>query len=440
MQSVQRAAGNIHLPVVLPDGTVDPKPSFLFKSSEWSEAYALNKQTSYVFTYDNRALVHIAAERLFHEQGELTFAPNCWRMAKIGREDLDEVRKKLPDTWIAHRLPPDHLAQARQLERMRKQRERFASFLNAFHPRFGPQLVQSWISQFPDADLRDSALAFLEHITYVEPSEIQHQFEEILKGHDQLRQAIWFQLCPMGGKGKSADVLLHDLKELPVPMESFASASAERILAAGHMVFFDDSLNSGVQSSCLLASWFGIDGGCDNPADKDANPLREDIREALRAVDLTFLFYAKHPVGERRLLDTCRNLGLRVSAIHATVDSSRPEFRLDGFRASSSVSTARFVDFLRRRGKALLMQRVEQRVEGWDEGKATDWALGFSGIDLTLVYRHSISASTPVALWLMSSGPVDYWIPAFPRKRTEFLRAINAVPSDRPPVPEYPAR
>lgn len=426
VQSVQRAAGSIYLPVVLPDGTIEEKPSFLFKTSEWTEAYALNKQTSYVFCYDGFEKIHLAAERAFAEAGDLTFAPNCSTMAKISRDRLLEERRKLPDSWIAYRLAPDFLTSAEGVRRIERQRTRLASFLNALHPRYGPQLVHSWVFQFPDADLRESALSFIEHLTYVEPAAIVRGFGKIAV-ENGLEKALWIPLRARGGHGKSGDVLTHDLKDLAVPMRSIAATDGSAVRDAGAVVFFDDSLNSGVQSSCLLSSWFGSEAPCESPSDKDPDgPLGQELQEALRAVPISFVFYARHPTGEQRVRACCQALGLDAKQVASVIDSSRPEFRVEGFAGSSKTSRERFVDFLRRRGAALLEGKVLANEPGWTKQRAADYALGYGPLDLTLVFRHSVSASTPVALWMMSATEVDTWAPLFPRKRTEFLRAVGA--------------
>ncbi len=438
-QSAHRAAGSIYLPVILPDGTVVDNPGFLFKASEWTEAYALNKQTSYVFAYDDRALVHLAAERLFHDMAELSFAPSCSAIAKVSDSELARRRKNLPKSWIAHRLPPDHLRTPDSQARIEKQTDRFASFHNAFLPTYGAGMVEAWIAQFPDADLRDSALALVEHVTYVEPSDLMRSFARVLTSVPGLKSATWVPLRSQGGVGKSADQINYDLKELDLHTVSVGSLTPRLIRDSGQIVFFDDSLNSGVQSSCLVSSWFGRTSRCVSPDDEDPiGPLGKKVQSALLQVPITFVYYSKHPVGEKRLVATCRSLGMKLRPIRSAIDSSHPKFRLEGLQCDSVASKKRLVGFLQRRGETLLKRKVEKEVKGWTPRRAKRFALGYQELGLTLVYRHSISASTPVAMWMMAAGDTDIWLPLFPRKRRELRDVITPVPpGGTENLPEY---
>ena len=444
-QSAQRAAGSIYLPVILPNGDVEEKPSFLFKTSEWTEAYALNKQTSYVFAYTDLPKVHLATERMlaeFGEYGELSFAPNCSLMAKLSPEEIDAARRGLPDDWIAHRLPPNYLDAVGTRERMKKQRERLASHLNSIEPDFGQQMVEAWLSQFPDPDLRDSALAFVERLHYVEPAEVVRGFKRAIEHQSALSKSIWAPLKARGGRGKSADQLTYDLKELGVQMRAVSSPDdAAKIKEAGSLVFFDDSLNSGIQSSCLLLGWFGMSEKCAHPSDMDPDgKLHDSVLDTLKTVPVTFVFYSKHPKGEARLKATCKLVGIQEPQIYSVVDASREEFRLSGLKCDSLTSRERFVGFLRDKGKSLLMEKVQAGDPGWDESMAERFALGYDELDLTIVYHHNISASTPVVLWRMSTGPVEFWLPLFPRERDVFRKRIDpAKYADQPALPEYNA-
>lgn len=441
VQSPQRAAGSMYLPVVLPNGAIEEKPSFLFKTSEWTEAYALNKQTSYVFAYSGFPKVHLATERVLSEygDGELAFAPNCGHMAKLAIEDVDAARKGLPDDWIAYRLPRDYLDRPTTAERLRKQRDRLASHLNSVEPNFGPQLVRAWVSQFPDPDLQDSAISLLEHLTYVEQADVIRGISKLIEKEPNLRKAMWVPLRPRSGLGKSADHLGYVLKEVGLSMRTLGKETAKKIHESGSVVFFDDSLNSGVQSSCLLSSWFKAAPECEHPSDLDSDgQLDEQTMEALKVVQVAFVFYSKHPRGEERLRAACTDVGLKVWDLFGIIDASREECRLAGLKCNSSTSQERFLRHLRDRGKRLLMQKVASGDPVWDEAKAERFSLGYDELDLTLVYQHTISASTPTALWRMATGPVDFWLPIFPRDRDAFRKRVDPSTYSGTKVPEYP--
>ncbi|MBV9494960.1 MAG: HD domain-containing protein [Acidobacteria bacterium] len=429
-QQAKRAANGVYLPALLPNGRVEERPTFLFKSHEWTEAYALNKATSYVFAYDSLPTVHVAAERLFAERHQgLSFAPNCWIMAKVDGAEVEKVRATLSGDWLPYRLAPNVLRTTPYSERIRKQRERFASFLNPMSGD-GTHLVETWLNQFPDADLRDSALRLLEQTTYVEPNEIRAAVQRHLAKDPTLQDALWIPVVKRGEVTKSANQLMVDLKASKLifrPMRN--EFSAAEIRRAGQVVFFDDSLNSGTQLACLLGSWFGNESICSHKSDGDPEgALPADVQDALRSVSVSFCYYSTHPMGEERLADTCRTLGVRLGKIYKTLDASDPRHRLTGVSCASQASKQRLRDFLQQRGEALLRQKIDAAAPGWDEQRVKESALGYSGLELTLLYRHSISASAPVAMWSMASGPDDYWIPLFPRKPEELVARLGEEP------------
>lgn len=429
-QQAKRAANAAYLHVVLPNGKLEKRPTFLFKSHEWTEAYALNKATSYVFAYNHLAKVHLAAEREFAELHEgITFAPNCWIMAKVDGDDVDRERVKLVDEWLPHRLAPNILTTPRYAQRIRQQRERFASFLNSLLPNDGTHLVEAWLSQFPDADLRDSALCLLEHLTYVEPADMRAAVQKHIERAPDLQNAIWMPITKRGEHVKSAHQLMINLRTLGLKFSPLHDLTAEKIKAAGQMVFVDDSLNAGVQVSCLLLSWFGNTADCLHASDADpTGRLPDDVIEALRSVPVSFCYFSTHPLGEERLRATCASIGLRIGGIYKWADAAEPRLNLDGLRCASPASRKRLIKFLQQQGELLLTPKMEAGKGGWSQDRVQASALGYSGLGLTLAYPHSISASAPVALWEMADGPDDYWIPLFPRKPDRLTDRLNARP------------
>jgi hypothetical protein len=184
-------------------------------------------------------------------------------------------------------------------------------------------------------------------------------------------------------------------------MRVISALNAEEIERAGSVVLFDDSLNSGVQCSCLLASWLGASDLCAHRDDMDPDgPRPGDVVQALREVPISFVFYSRHPQGEAQLAETCEALGLNLREILSVVDALRDEFRLAGVRCATARSTERLLEHLQHLGEYILREKLLNKSPGWDEDRVRRFALGYGGIDLTLVYRHGISASTPVALWM----------------------------------------
>jgi len=422
-QAAARAASSMYLPVLRPDNRLDESPKYLFASDLWTEAYASNKATSYVFADQPNADVFLATERFISEKFNLFFDRSSWVTAKMSEDVIEERRAKLPSSWTGFRLPPDFLEAAKTRDRIAKMNAKFASFLSAFDATWGPQLIGAWVSQFPDSDMRDSALRLLEHVTFVGPETIELAFDNFAKGDDSLKSAIWAPFRAKRGPGESADQLSVDLKEVVVHGQHVSTLDPEAIKRAGAVVLYDDTLNSGIQSACRLLAWFGGDqSSCEHQDDWDeGGPLPANVQEALRKVPIVFAIYAKHPTGDSRIRSVAASLKLDLLDVRGVIDSGSPDHTLDGFKAHSDDSRKRFIEFLERIGRSILRPKVKE--SGWTEERVAKSALGYSGIPLTIVFRHAISASTPVALWGMSSDYDDPWLPVFPRSKKK-LRAL----------------
>jgi HD superfamily phosphohydrolase len=435
-QAAGRAAGSMYLPVLRADNKLDERPKYLFPSDYWTEAYATNKATSYVFADHPTADVFLAAERVFADKWSLQFDRSCWVTAKVSEPALDERRSRLPEGWLGFRLPPDFFDSIKNQVRIEKLNAKFASFLSAFDSKWGPQLIEAWIAQFPDSDMRDSALRLLEHITFVGPENLAAAFENFAKGDAVMRSAIWVPFRSKKGPGESADQLSVDLKDLNVRNQHVSTLTVPEIEAAGSVVFYDDTLNSGVQSTCRLLAWFGGDQQeCDHPEDWDQDgPLEADVQAALKKVPIIFAVYAKHPTGDSRLRSTAKKIGLDVVDVRGVVDSGLPEYALEGFKADTPESKARFVKELQRIGRAILQEKASK--DKWTDDRLEQSTLGYSGIPLTIVFRHSISTSTPVALWGMSTEDDTPWMPVFPRKKRALWFVLNGRDAEQREKPQ----
>jgi deoxynucleoside triphosphate triphosphohydrolase SAMHD1 len=437
-QAAGRAAGSMYLPVLRADNKLDERPKYLFPNDYWSEAYATNKATSYVFADNPTADAFLAAEREFADRWNLWFDRSSWVTAKVSEDLISARRATLPSDWRGFRLPPDFLDSPKTQLRIEQLKAKFASFLSAFDAKLGPQLIEAWVAQFADSDLRDSALRLLEHMTYVGPETLATAFENFAEGDPAMKSAIWVPFRAKKGPGESADQLSVDLKDITVKNQHVSTLTAEEVAAAGCVVFYDDTLNSGVQSTCRLTAWFGGDQrDCDHPDDWDQDgALPEAVQQALRKVPIVFAVYAKHPTGDSRLRSAAKKLGIDLVDVRGVVDSGLPNYTLDGFTAESTESRSRFMDELKKIGRAILRPKVGKR--GWTDERVDKSALGYSEISLSIVFRHSISTSTPVALWGLSRDYESPWMPVLPRDKKQLqtlLRGNSKASSE--PLPEY---
>ena len=435
-QNARRAGGSMHLDVMMEGGKVERAASLKFKSHEWTEAYALNRATSYVYAYDDLPKIHLAAEYvLATERGLRGFAPSCWMAAKVDADAVQLQREALPATWVDVRVRSDYLTSDESVARIAKLRARFSSFLTAtYDSDVADEIVEAWVSQFPTADLQDSALRLLEYIQYVDPPKSRAAAEELVNANATLRDAIWVPLIKPADSGKSADQMVVDYKSLKVVKKRLGDLTSKDINTSSCIVFFDDALYTGTQSGTLLRSWFGIeDKERDSPGDRDA-PRDPEIIDALKNARVEFVFYAAHPVGVKELERVAGEIGLGRSSVrvHATVDASDDLYTLNGFKAATAASTVRFLEFAETMGRALLEHKIVAK--SWPKERPTEFALGYGQIRSTIVFRHSIATATPAVLWEMKE---QKWMPIFPRK-PEILQKMlrsNRVPDGE--LPEY---
>jgi deoxynucleoside triphosphate triphosphohydrolase SAMHD1 len=438
-QVAERVTKATHLPVVMAGGVVAQHPPFLFKAHEWTEAYALNRATSYVFAYSDLEKVHLAAERLFLlERGMPHFAPSCASIAKLSEDRLQRERENLPLEWTDHRLRQDYLSTQDATRRVAALRDKFATFLNAFDRRIASRLIEAWLYQFPTADLQESAICLLEHLKYYEKSDILDGFKVLIGNHSELKSALWIPFVAQTDPGKSADVLVADVRPLDVFCRKIGELDVSTIEKFEHVVFFDDAINTGTQALTLLRSWFGAEAdGTDVLSDRD-EPLSEDVRDALRKAKIHFVVFAKHHQGESHLRNGVRDLALGTVEVLSVVDSASLEHTLSGLMCSTEKSKALLIEYMKQQGEQLLARRAHAK--GWPPEQQAKFALGFGELHLTIAFHHSISTALPAVLWEHLDGPTKYWLPLFPRDREAVRKALTTPDVQTPPdeLPLYP--
>jgi hypothetical protein len=408
--------------VINREGVAEKKPPFLFEGSKWSDAYALNKQTSFVFADDQLPIVHLAAERTFADRG-LFFPPSSWMLAKMDRTQIDAVRGHLPNSeeWRPFRLAPDYLETQEAEERIGALRTKFASLLqNAVNPRIGPHLVENWLWQLLDPSLQETALSLLEYVKFFEKRDVIEGYDAMIGRDPVLRECVWIPLRPTRGTGGSADQMTYDLKELGIQPIFLNSLTPEECRNSKGIVLYDDTLNSGVQCSCLVASWFDRKEDCKNPKDADrGGPQTPEVQDLLRSTDIRFAFHTAHEHGRTTVSEMAARLGIRLTGIHFHHDTTKPQFNLAGFTPTIPSEGERLVAYLRQRGSRLLAQ-----LKPWPAEQCDEYALGYAGLQLTVAYHHGVSTGLPVAVWAFSKDPMNVWLPVLPRDPGAVVEAL----------------
>jgi len=435
-QNAKRAGGSMHLDVMMPNNTVERAASLKFKSHEWTEAYALNRATSYVYAYDDLPKVHLATERvLWRRRNLIGFAPSSWMAAKVSAEALDVERAQLPPGWVDVRVRSDYLTTEGAQERIAKLRSKFSSFLTAIYESdLADEIIEAWISQFPTADLQDSALCLLEHITYVDPPKSLGAVRALIEANPHLRSALWVPLLKPSELAKSAAQVTIDYRSLKIDVVRLSDLTVDRVRSAGAIVFFDDALYTGTQSRTLLRSWFGRAPDANDAVGDRDSAIDPELVEVLKESRVDFAFYASHPVGIAALKQTAKEIGLGRGTVdvHFTVDSSEDQYTLNGLQSATAESREVFLDFIKNVGTTLLNPRVESKK--WPEERPEKFALGYGGIQSTLVFRHSIATATPAVLWEMQA---ETWMPVLPRDASPVQDALRSRRTSDKELPEY---
>lgn len=418
----ERVSYKLEIPAVDADGET-MEVETLFSSAMWVEAYGVNKQTGYVFADVPEAAAYLAAERAFAEKS-MWWDARSWKLAKAKNTEIAALRQRFvlerasfPD-WLAFRKPADFLRSKEAEPRLEGVCNKLGTFLDTRGiDTLG--LIRTWLWQFPDVDLQESALRVLEQIRVVTRGDRKAAFDAF---EAQTPTKVWCELTSKQKRTSSSSARIgYEAKDIGAAPEigKLWELDVSKIREQGTVVFFDDILCSGTQAVSLLYCWFGQPDAAPSAGDRD-DPLPDHLQELIREVGLTFFYPVGFQQGRDLLEKFGRDLNVRVTVfIH--LDAARNT--LENVEFECDDSKKRLIDFLAVTGKRLLRSKQPD----WSEERVEEFSLGYGGLRAIITSDHAVPTCTLVPVWQGCYDPENLWLPILPRDQQKFDEFQEAI-------------
>ncbi len=372
----------------------------------------------------NRALGFVFAPKEYAPRVMLACEMAMWRIGaalfvqegSIPRDTIDKgesLRHTLSQAGYYDDTPqlkpiPEYLVSAEAQERILD----ICQNLSQFKSQNGQQVtvahLTTFISQFPEP-LMAPALKMLQLMEMIDEDNCKEAV------HDALRESRFSGrersiVAPLGSASDSAGRLLYALRELEA--DTLTDATVRR---ADHLAFYDDNINSGLQTLNIFAEWLGYE----LPDELDLNEehvqqLGDEARSRLRELPITLIFAVGSEGADEKLRGYLTLLGISNDNIEIYIRRRLPadERLFSGGR--SRFQDDRKIDlgdFLSELGARLLV------AEGKSEKTAKERALGYGGAQALVAFPYNVPTMTITALWCRSRSDKETWIPLLERRR-----------------------
>lgn len=264
--------------------------------------------------------------------------------------------------------------------------------------------VRAYISQFPPR-LREEAVEMIRKIIVLDRPTITMELSQIVQNLEQFGKET-IRLVPLTpSSGSRVRDFLGSFAAATDQLDDHSNIEEALSVATEDetIVFVDDNIGSGMQSSLQLKAWFDELDADESDDNIELRVLPEENREKLRQLKISFIFYVGHENGRNRLTETTRDLDLRL-----TTDGIHFKKNLEDLSGKSVLSDD-IREFLSKVGYAVLYRRrrlrhPEEDPETW-RSYAEANKLGFGGFEALIATALNVPSSTYPALWC----PGVYW-------------------------------
>jgi hypothetical protein len=190
--------------------------------------------------------------------------------------------------------------------------------------------IEGYLRQFETAERARLALRLLHHIEFIDSGKIRAIFREYFFDQLTQEQRTRAAFAILGGPEDSSSLLAYHcskaLTEREKPNQLFMSVreiikqqAKERVL----VVFADDNIGSGNQSTSIFREWMGLSSNSYH-----GGPLELEEREWLKRAELSFFFLTGFDQGIDKLQREATKLGIKTSfGPHAGCRRQRDAFR-----------------------------------------------------------------------------------------------------------------
>jgi HD superfamily phosphohydrolase len=401
--------------------------SDLVRVERWAEAYENQKSIGYVYCRPEHAYaVHLAArEEIFARTGA-RFLDRELTLTKLEFQTLEAMAQRLADRgnpvqpikrpvrWEA----PPRRAEKIQVQdtygyRLEELADRFRSFQPAEGSRIDANLITDWLVQFPRDDIK-YAVTLLENIQFWTRQALADAFRSAIEQLFGANERV-VQLVSLGGPTTSAEHLQYlwdDVRSTPLPLE-LKVVSIDDVQESFPVVFFDDYIGSGRQSSTVLQQWSGIPREQWLVDELHVAEVDRDVIERLRRCRLFFLFAAGRRQGLKLLEHYARELW-EPPLVVGHVVSPRD---IDCFRPAAGI----FGRYEEAQQAKKAMERagliaLADKAAAWGEKKLRDRVLGYGNSGDLTVFYYNAPSSTLTALWKQCDVPGSTWLALFRRR------------------------
>ena len=388
----------------------------------WAEAYETDKSIGYVYSPPEHAVaVHMAVCAVFENIAGIVLEDRQLTLTKILPDELLAFRNLLIErgTDVPEIRRPQGWQQVVPLAERSELSVKFGPILAELARRFQSYqpvggaavdvaLLTNFLLQFARDDV-PLVIKVLENIQFWTRERLADAFRSYLAA----MRYEHVQLVALGGPTTSAELLQYIMNDVKVdlPLEVTVLGSIESVEKALPVVFFDDFIGSGLQSSTVLQQWSGVPEADWFVSEKHVEGISPEARERLRTCELTFLFAAGRRSGLQRLCDTAQTLFERP----VTGWIVQPQ-DLSCFAAAANVFS-RHDDA--ERGQAVFSNAARRALsdEPWDQQKVEDRLLGYGNSADLNVFFYNTPSSTLTALWKKCEKPDAPWLPLFLRRK-----------------------
>ena len=389
-------------------------------ASPWSNAYALTRDLGYIFSARELAApVYLAAEAYFRERFGVRTPDAALHYAKTPMKEVAKLRAELTTKgfYDGHapelRAAPRRFHQADVENRINDVATQLGRFEGSSSGVTEVRTVQitarralAWLRQFRTDEEIERAIDILERIKIISRHDVQQTISSFIGRNPGYKSAIF---SPLGGPKDSSSILTYYVDDLKGSLPDITCATLQDALVMEPerpVVFLDDFLSSGGQSTSIVKGWLGK---ADEAAlDEDHGlPLSAPLQASLRSRPVGFAFVAGTDAGEAALQQALTDEGL-VGPIFRHMDA---KLLPRAFRTAAGDDA--FRDRVREIGAQLLRDYAgKPRSKEWIDTRA----LGYGNDGYLLLFPYNAPTQTLTMLW--AGGTVDgfSWLPLAPRR------------------------
>jgi hypothetical protein len=390
---------------------------YMVNRTIWADSYLSDQPAGYVFCESELTdAVYIATERLLRDRYSVLLPDAALESSKRDADAIQDMKRRLKTAGYYQDAPFD----VRPVPRIMARASVGAS-ISTFIPKLtryqAPDITEdpartshaaataSWLRQFDDDDDIDCASVLLDHLRILDRSDTTTAVRRFLETHPEFEGAT---IVPFGSARDSSAIQSYfagDLRgkgiaECKTLDEAIRSGSSTRI------IFLDDFVGSGGQSSDVLAAGFGRkDLRRDLGEDRDL--FSSDIQTFLRSAPLAFVFTAAWDSGLEEVRRITAELGLDAKVFGHLGEDEIP-FAPAILNEARPDHAAAFLERSKLLGTQLLDSTAKQKPDESAEARAERLAergLGYGNRGMLLASPFNVPTQTFTPLW--ASGTLN---------------------------------